>query len=843
MLKQIPLDAGWQLKQRDPATDLSIDFSAPAGWLPASVPGSVHQDLLAADRIPDPFIGLHEQDVQWVGEVDWLYRCTFDLEPDSLQSGSVALCLDGLDTFATVWLNGQQILASDNMFIPQRVSVGPFLRPGHNELWLLFESALRHGLERQAQYGDPLPCWNGDPSRLYVRKAQYHYGWDWGPCLLTAGPWRPIRLEAYQQRVADLHCPVEVAPDLGSAALPVSIEIEAGSAGLTGASDLMAHLSLYSPTGELIDQATLPVEGAQLSHRFELASPQLWWPHGYGAQPLYRLEVALRQGELELDRRALRLGIRRLRLLQEPLENQPGTTFLFEINNRPIFCGGANWIPADSFLPRVTPERYRAWLQHAIDAHMTMLRVWGGGIYEEDIFYDLCDELGILIWQDFMFACGIYPAHDWFQASVAAEAEAAVRRLRHHPSLALWCGNNEDYQIAQSINVYDPSFQGDFTQTPFPARAIYERLLPSICERLDPLRPYWPGSPYGGPKAIDTTVGDAHVWNVWHGPMAPYHDYPRLSGRFVSEFGMQASPALETIRAFAPPDELLPHSRTFEFHNKATDGPRRLAAYLSDIARLPADLEEYISATQLLQAEALRAGYQGWRRQWAGAGRYAVAGALVWQLNDCWPVTSWAIIDYYLRPKPAYYIVRRALAPLALGLAAANGGAGARVPNGSESADAAGGADAWAMSSLTTPIEATLELSAWTLDGQQTQTERHQVTLSPNQATELGNFAFESKRQLVVSARLLRDNSVVARAALWPEPFKYLRLPDPLIELTRLDENTLRLRAARPAKGVWLQTDSMAQWSDNMLDLIPGDEQIITAKGLGDAAIQIRWLK
>ncbi|HEX6778779.1 MAG TPA: glycoside hydrolase family 2 protein, partial [Ktedonobacterales bacterium] len=591
---------------------------------------------------------------------------------------------------------------------------------------------------------------------------------------------------------------------------------------------LTAQLRLYGPADELIDEATLPLpaDGQHLSHRFELTAPQLWWPRGYGAQPLYRLEVSLRQGEVEHDRRALRLGIRRLRLVQEPLEDQPGTTFLFEINNRPIFCGGANWIPADSLLARITPERYRAWLQSAVDAHMVMLRVWGGGIYEEDIFYDLCDELGILIWQDFMFACGLYPAHDWFQSSVAVEAEAAVRRLRHHPSLALWCGNNEDYQIAQSINVYDASFEGDFTQTPFPARAIYERLLPSICQRLDPLRPYWPGSPYGGPTAIDKTVGDAHVWDVWHGPMAPYHDYPKLGGRFVSEFGMQASPALETLQEFAEPDELLPHSRAFEFHNKATDGPRRLAVYLSDIARLPANLEEYIYATQLLQAEALRTAYQGWRRQWAGAGRCAVAGALVWQLNDCWPVTSWAIIDYYLRPKPAYYVVRRALAPLALGLA-----------------QASAGADVWAMSSLATPIEATLELSAWTLDGQQARTEHRQVTLAPNQATELGNFAFDNKGQFVVSARLVQDSAVVARAALWPEPFKYLKLPDPQIELTRLDENTVRLRAARPAKGVWLQANQPAEWSDNMLDLIPGDDQIITARGLGDAEVQIRWLK
>lgn len=824
-MQQMLLAANWQCKQRDPAGELSELFSSADGWLSASVPGSIHQDLLAAGRIPDPFLGLNEQQVQWVGEADWLYRCRFEPSPELLAAETIDLCFEGLDTFATAWLNGQQVLISDNMFVPQRLPVRALLRPGQNDLWILFESALRRGRARQAQYGAS-PVWNGDASRVYVRKAPYHYGWDWGPCLLTAGLWRPARLEGYRWRIADVHCPAEVAADLASAALPVSIEIDPGGHDVESVSDLALHLRLFGPGGEVLDEATVPVSGRQVQHRFDLAAPQLWWPRGYGAQPLYQLEVTLQHGGAEQDRQALRLGMRRLRLVQEPLEGQPGTTFLFEVNNTPIFCGGANWIPADSFLERVTPERYRAWLQATVDANMVMLRVWGGGIYEEDIFYDLCDELGILVWQDFLFACGIYPALDWFQASVAAEAEAAVRRLRHHPCLALWCGNNEDYQIAESIGAYDPTVAGDFTETRFPARAIYERVLPGICARLDPLRPYWPGSPYAGASVHDTTVGDVHVWNVWHGSMADYHDYPRLGGRFISEFGMQALPDPQTIAGFAPPEERYPQSRTLEFHNKATDGPRRLAIYLSDTVRVPATLDDYLYATQLLQAEALAAAYRGWRRRWGGPGRYASAGALVWQLDDCWPVTSWAIIDYYLRPKPAYYVARRELAPLALGLA-----------------PSAAGAEVWAVSSGQKPLEATLELSAWTLDGQQAQTEQRPVILRANQATELGLYAFESTHQLVVGARLLLDGAVAARAALWPEPFKYLTLPDPGIELTRLAADRLRLRAARPAKGVWLWSEQPARWSDNMLDLLPGDEQIIHAESLGDAQVQVRWLR
>ncbi len=824
-MKQKLLDAGWQLKQHDPARDLLEEFSAADGWVPASVPGTVHQDLLAAGRIPDPFVGLNEHDVQWVGEADWLYRCRFDLEPDVLDTGNVSLWFEGLDTFATVWLNGQQILISDNMFIPQRVAVGPLLRPGQNDLWILFESAWRRGREREARYGK-MAVWNGDTSRVYVRKAQYHYGWDWGPCLLTAGPWRPVWLEASRHRIAELHCPVEVAADLQSALLPISVEIESGSAPLEETPHLAVHLRLSGPAGELIDETTLPARSSQIQHRFGLTAPHLWWPHGYGAQPLYRLAVTLQQGEAVLDRRELRLGIRRLRLLQEPLADQPGKTFLFEVNNTPIFCGGANWIPADSFLPRVTSERYRALLQQAIDANMNMLRVWGGGIYEADVFYELCDELGILIWQDFMFACGVYPAPDWFQASVAAEAEAVVRRLRHHPCLALWCGNNEDYYIAQLSGIYDAAFEGDFARTRFPARVLYERLLPGVCSWLDPLRPYWPGSPYGGADVRDASEGDVHVWDVWHGMQADYHDYPRFTGRFISEFGMQAFPEQETIATFTPPEERYPQSRTLDHHNKADGGPRRLAAYLSDIVRIPADLEDYIYATQLLQAEALAAAYRGWRRRWGEAGHRAVAGALVWQLNDCWPVISWSVIDYCLRPKPAYYAIRRELAPLTVGLARA-----------------ASDVEVWAVSSLSVPVEAALELCAWTLDGQQIYAEQRPVALLPNQATELWKVPFASGRHLVIGTRLLKDGQVVARAALWPEPFKYYTLPDPMIELTRLDERRLRLRVARPAKGVWLKAGSEVRWSDNMLDLLPNDEQIIVAEGLGDAEVHLRWLR
>ncbi len=459
LMKILHLSEHWQFKQRTPALSLKDDLAFSENWRSASVPGCVHLDLLAHELIPEPFYGLQEQEVQWVGEQDWLYRCQFTLPEDFLSLDEhILLCFDGLDTFATVWLNEQQILISENMFLPHQVQVTGLLRPGENELTINFASAWQQGKTREAEAGKSYPCWNGDSSRLYVRKAQYHYGWDWGPTLITAGIWRGVRLEAYAARIVEVHCPVEVVEDLESALLPVQVLLD----GEIHTSGLSLHLEVYSPDGKLVDRAILPASLASLSHTFELQQPQLWWPRGYGEQALYRLVVSLRNGERELTGQELRLGLRRLQLIQRPLLDEPGKTFFFEINNTPIFCGGANWIPADSFGPRVTAEKYRRWLELAAEGNMTMLRVWGGGYYEEDVFYDLCDELGLLVWQDFMFACGLYPAPQWMQTSVRAEAIANVRRLRHHPSIVIWAGNNEDYLLARSVNVYDPRFYWRF---------------------------------------------------------------------------------------------------------------------------------------------------------------------------------------------------------------------------------------------------------------------------------------------------------------------------------------------------------------------------------------------
>ncbi|MBC8078078.1 MAG: glycoside hydrolase family 2 protein, partial [Chloroflexales bacterium] len=373
------LAADWQLKEYDRIQPLDAAFND-EGWLPASAPGCVHEDLLAAGRIPDPFVALNEDLVQWVGDADWLYRCRFDLPAGLGAAPAIDLCCDGLDTFATVWLNGEQICASDNMFVPLRVNARARLQPTGNELRILFESALRQGKARESEHG-ARALWNGDASRLYVRKAQYHYGWDWGPCLLTAGPWRPVRLEAYAARIADLRCPVALSDDLQRATIDVQAVIARVPAALPV--PLVLRLALLGPDGAAIATVDVPVADDAAHHTLVVSSPHLWWPNGYGAQPLYTLTATLLPAKeaagatanqppsaLSLqpsafDQKELRLGARRLRLVQAPVAGEQGTSFVIEVNNTPIFCGGATWIPADSFLPRITPERYRALVELA----------------------------------------------------------------------------------------------------------------------------------------------------------------------------------------------------------------------------------------------------------------------------------------------------------------------------------------------------------------------------------------------------------------------------------------------------------------------------------------------
>ncbi|KAF9058147.1 glycoside hydrolase family 2 protein [Panaeolus papilionaceus] len=819
-------------------------------WLQvSSFPTTVHVELLKLKRIPDPFVGLHEWDVQWVGEAEWAFKTTFIASDEDVAARSVDLVFDGLDTFATVKLNGHVILNTDNQFITHRVDVKKSIISGSNELYIHFDSAFLRGRDVEKSH-EKLLLWNGDSSRLHVRKAQYNYGWDWGPILMTTGPWKPIKLEVYHNRIADIDIRSDVSENLDvnlTAELQTSVKSEG----------TYVTFTLKRPDGtveKVAEKIDLGNGSAEIDFEWKAGELELWYPVGYGSQPLYTVEIVLHdKNGVVVDKRAERISFRRARVVQDKLVDQEGLTFLFEINNIRIFCGGSNWIPADSFLTTMTAERYRAWLQLLVDGNQNMIRIWGGGIYEYDIFYDICD---VLVWQDFMFGCGQYPAYDTFLESVREEAIQNVKRLRHHPSIVIF-----DYQIAESYKLeLDYSDEkSDFRKTNFPARYIYERVLPQVVGENSNIY-YHRGSPYSGFGKVttDRTYGDIHQWNVWHGSQEPWHNWDILAGRFVSEFGMQGYPNIRTVDYWIGGNaaERFPQSRSNTNHNKADGFERRLELYLVENFKHSFEIESYVYYTQIMQAETLASAYRLWRRNWKGRGREYTAGALVWQINDCWPVTSWAIVDYFLRPKPAFFTVARELRPYTVGMTRKEK---QTFANDRSAADFTIETilEIWGTNSTLEPKKATLEVTAFDLHSGWTEKWDQEVTLAPNACTEIfsGGLPGQPIRRkksdvpkvIIVSARLLDGQTVLGRYSNWPEPFKFIHFP--AVQDLGLkvdvgnDGESVTLSTHKPIKGIVLDVEGEdVKWSDQAIDLVPGDPQTIRAVGLKGRELKLRFL-
>ena len=616
------------------------------GWFPAKVPGHVHLDLVENGVLADPLESLHELGARWVDEEDWIYRAEFEYAADERRPHAW-LCFHGLDTVCEVVLNGERIAAHDNMFVPLELEVTGRLRPGKNQLELAFASALRVGCERRAAYfaaqGLPEALVRFE-ERAFVRKAQYMFGWDWGPRLISAGVWRPVELVQYRGRILDVHVAQRHAAD-GSVELMFRSEL----AGEGRVKHFIAGID-----GEVTDGEPL-----------RIPSPELWWPAGMGAQPLYTATSVLveepdapREALLKscLDRRETRVGLRRLRLLRE--RDAFGESFEFEVNGARLWATGANWIPDSSFPARVSRATLRAQLERARALNMNMLRVWGGGLYESDDFYDACDELGLLVWQDFPFACGYYPDDAAACAALSVEARAAVKRLRNHASLALYCGNNENLVMFQDrwddAARHPPRYYGE---------QLYREVLPAVIAELDPQRCYIESSPIGGERVNAGGSGDQHYWDVWHG-RGDWKHYADSTARFSSEFGFAAAPGPAAIARFAPgaPDPLALSLRDARarWHDKTKKGYETFIAYVELHYPRARTLEEWLYSSQLNQRDALRFGIEHYRRS------QFCRGALIWQLNDCWPVQSWAVIDSSGELKAAAYELKRLYAPALL---------------------------------------------------------------------------------------------------------------------------------------------------------------------------------
>ena len=624
-MKKLLLNGAWKLEI--PGTEF--------GNVSANVPGSVYHDLYTANLIPDPFYRDNEMEALALMDHDFHYSRTFTVEQSLLDSDALYLRCEGLDTIASVFINGEPVGLANNMHRVWEFDVKKVLRVGENTLEVRFASPTKYIKE---QYAKSVADGSSDAmvGFPHIRKAHCMFGWDWGPRLPDAGIWRDISIIGVDiARIRDVHVLQHHEEN------KVTLEVNTHITKITGTASV--SVTVTAPCGKVY---TAQGEKAVI----EIGDPQLWWPAGFGEQNLYTVEVVL--GD-DLDSWKRRVGLRTMTVTRN--KDEWGESFSHCVNGIDIFAMGADYIPEDNLLPRVNPERTRRLLEDARAANMNCVRIWGGGYYPDDFFYDICDELGLLVWQDFMFACAVYNLTEEFEANIRAEFVDNVRRLRHHPSLALWCGNNEmeDF-VNQGVWVANHRQKADYIK-------MCEYILPQILKQEDPQAFYWPASPSSGgsfDNPQDPNRGDVHYWAVWHG-LLPFTDYRNHLFRYVSEFGFQSFPCMETIEAFTAPEDRNVFSYVMEKHQRNASANGRIVSYLSQMYLYPRELTDLAYASQLLQAQAMQYGVEHWRRN-----RGRCMGAVVWQLNDCWPVASWASIDYYGRWKALHYYEKRFFAPV-----------------------------------------------------------------------------------------------------------------------------------------------------------------------------------
>lgn len=784
----------------------AFEMGGAGEWKEAKVPGVVHLDLLAHGMIPDPFFGKNEVEVQWVEGKEWWYRKKFRIEDYVFEREVIELVAEGLDTFATIYINGKKVAFLDNMFIEHRIPIEDYLTPGENTIAIRFDSPTRYLEEIERRKGKLGAAFY--TPRVYGRKAQYSFGWDWGPRLPTSGIWRPIRIEAFDVARISSVFPKVVDLTEKEARIDLKVELEAFS------KDLEASLHVEIEGNGSVLAKSVPIRIPEPGHIEEeipisISDPKLWWPAGMGEQPLYTCNVSLKSRGRIVGQKGVRFGIRRIRLLREP--DIEGESFLFEVNGVPIFCKGANWVPADSFLPSVSKERYEKLLNMALKSNMNMIRVWGGGIYESEDFYNICDELGILIWQDFMFACAEYPEEKWFYEKVEEEARAVVKRLRSHPSIAIWCGNNENDWG------YEAGWWGK--KDIFYGRTIYHEILPRVCEELDGTRPYWPSSPYGGYQNNGQEAGDRHSWDVWSG-WQDYNNYRHDRGRFISEFGFQAPPTLETIESFTEPADRYPQSDVMEHHNKMYEGTERLFRFLASHLVIPSSFEDFVIKAQINQGLALKTGIEHWRTR-----KFMTSGALLWQLNDCWPVSSWSIVDYFLRPKPAYYYVKRAFSPLHA------------VPM-----DDGDLISLYLINDTKTSKELLLEADLVDVEGERKWEARAKFVLPPNCSRKVREWKKEdmmlqSREKEILFVRIFEVGKEIpcSENTLLFSEVKHMCLPTPDIRVISVDVKgdvaEVEVCSDVAALAVEIKVEGMdVEYQDNFFDLAPNVPKIVAIK-------------
>jgi len=621
-------------------------------WLKATVPGVVHTDLLNHNKIPDPWYGLNEKEIQWVEEKNWQYQLDFEISEEELQNSNVSLIFEGLDTYATVILNGDTIGISNNMFRSREFAVRKLVKVGENKLTVLFESPVTKWQEYVKNAPVELPA-SSEMVDIrvspYVRKAPYHFGWDWGPRYVTMGIWRPVYLKFYNTAVLnDVQVHQKTLSD-SLAELEIAVSVRSFEkkeySVVTGAKSIL----LPNFIGDTTIRYTISIE-----------NPKLWWPHEWGDQYMYSVPVRLKQDHFLLDEKTRKIGLRTIELVQE--EDDLGRSFYFKVNGQKFFVRGANYIPQSNFLPSVRSTQYDSLIADAKAVNINMIRIWGGGIYENDYFYELCDENGILVWQDFMFAGTMYPGDSAFLSNIKEEVKENVLRLRNHPSIAHWNGNNE-IEVAWHQWGWQRKFNYSKSDSTFLYHnylKLFDTLIPSVISQYDPQRSYTPTSPersYTKLKKIKS--GTVHYWGVWHAGH-PFEKYRQYLGRFMAEWGFQSFPDMETIKTFSSEKDWALDSEVMKWHQKSPPGNGLIEKQGLQYFDKPKDFEEFVRFSQHTQALAMRVAIDAHRlAEYNG-------GTLYWQLNDCWPGPSWSTRDVFGRWKESHKQLQWIYAPVAV---------------------------------------------------------------------------------------------------------------------------------------------------------------------------------
>lgn len=818
--------------------------SSQTEWLPAVVPGTVHDDLLRHNLIPDPFFGTNEDSVQWVENKDWEYKTSFILAPEQMLHDEAFLNFEGLDTYADIYLNGALIGRADNMFVGYEIPVKSYLKVGENRLNLLFHSPLKQAMGQFYSAGFVYPADNDHRAErvsIFTRKAPYSYGWDWGIRLATSGVWRPVHLTFNDKvKIDDLYIRQQSLTD-NRADLNVRFELQ----NLTNApcEAKVQAVGMFNGKQVTVQEESIILQPGLSSDSMQLtiADPQRWMPRGWGKANLYDISLYVSVDGRKVAEKQHRVGLRTVRLVHEP--DSAGRSFYFEVNGKRLFAKGSNFIPDDALLTRVDSARYRRMFRDMTEANMNMIRIWGGGTYENDYFYNLADENGILVWQDFMFGCTSYPHDAAFLENVKKEARYNIRRLRNHPSIVLWCGNNE---VEEGIKYwgwqkkYGPEIHDSFKRG---YDLLFREVLPAEVAKYDD-RQYVHGSPFSANwgRIPSLASGDSHYWGVWYGQQ-PFEILDKNVPRFMSEFGFQSFPEMKTIATFAGPEDLEIESTVMNKHQKSSIGNHLIKTYMERDYFVPEKFEDFVYVGLVLQGQGMRHGFEAHRRN-----RPYCEGSLYWQFNDSWPVVSWAGVDYWGNWKALHYQAQRAFAPVLI-----NAIEEQRV-NGN---DTVAELNIYLISDSLAPINnARLNWKQISFAGKELQKGSIRATVPANgnvlaRTLPSSGFAERNNSFLLLTLTDAKGNQVSRVVYFFAKP-KELQLPDVQIrrQVKQFDGRVeITLSASELAKDVFIEFPVQgARFTDNFFDLLPGEKKkvIITSPEIrknGKYEMRVRHLR